>query len=46
MTNGRYIFGCSGFPNAFFSEQRGLSFENPPRADDGVTGPRPEVLGV
>ena len=33
VTNGRYIFGCSGFPNAFFSEQRGLSFENPPRAD-------------
>jgi limonene 1,2-monooxygenase len=29
VTNGRYIFGFgSGFPNAFFSEERGLSFEH------------------
>jgi len=29
VTNGRYIFGFgSGFPNAFFSEECGLSFEH------------------
>jgi alkanesulfonate monooxygenase SsuD/methylene tetrahydromethanopterin reductase-like flavin-dependent oxidoreductase (luciferase family) len=29
VTNGRYIFGFgSGFANAFFSEERGLSFED------------------